>query len=59
MILKKKTMRDGNSYIVWLSNINERSYLYDIKDISNNLGLINHGHFPDGDIYLLNNKNNS
>ena len=56
---KKMTMRAGNNYVVWINNVNERSYLRDIKDISNNLGLINHGHFPDGDIYLLYDKNNS
>lgn len=56
---KKKTMMYGNNYVVWINNVSERSYLHDIKDISNNLGLINHSHFPDGDIYLLYGKNNS
>lgn len=55
----KMTMRAGNNYVVWINNVNERSYLYDIKDISDSLSLINHGHLPDGDIYLLNDKNNS
>ncbi|MDP3283426.1 MAG: hypothetical protein Q8M56_03250, partial [Desulfobacterales bacterium] len=50
---KKKTMRDDNNYIVWLNNVIWRPYLHDIKEISNNWDLINHSHFPDGDIYLL------
>lgn len=57
--LKKKTMPDGNKYLVWLNNVNWRSYLYDINEISHNLGLMNHSRFPDGDIYQLYDRNKS
>jgi len=56
---KQKTIKDRNNYIVWLYNVNWRPYLHDIKDISNNWDLINQGHFPDGDIYILYDKNKS
>ncbi|RPH49165.1 MAG: hypothetical protein EHM85_14815 [Desulfobacteraceae bacterium] len=56
---RKMMTRDGNNYIVWLNNVKERSYLYDIKEISHNLVLINQGHFPDGDIFILYDKNKS
>jgi len=50
---KKMIKKDGNNYVVWLNNVNERSYLFDIKDISHNMVLVNHGRFPDGGIYIL------
>ncbi|MBU2623907.1 MAG: hypothetical protein KKD92_16500 [Proteobacteria bacterium] len=50
---KKKTMGDDNNYVVWLNKVNWRPYLHDIKDISNNWGLINHSRFSDGDIFLI------
>ncbi|MDQ1331247.1 MAG: hypothetical protein QG578_1515 [Thermodesulfobacteriota bacterium] len=56
---KKITTRAGNKYVVWLNNVTERSYLYDIRDILNNLNLINRDRFPDGDIYILYDRNKS
>lgn len=56
---KKMTTRAGNKYVVWLNNVTERSYLYDIRDILNNLNLINRDRFPDGDIYILYDRNKS
>ena len=43
---KKMMAGDGNNYIVWLNNVNERSYLYDIKDISHNLVVDKSWSFP-------------
>jgi hypothetical protein len=56
---KKMTTGAGNKYVVWLNNVTERSYLYDIKDILHNLVLINRDHFLDGDIYILYDWNKS
>jgi len=53
---KKMIMKVGKEYIVWFYNVNGRSYLYDIKDISDNLKLIHHSNFPDGDIYIIKSK---
>lgn len=56
---KKMTTRAGNKYLVWLNNVTERSYLYDIKEMLNNLVFINRNRFPDGDIYVLYDRDKS
>ena len=54
--LKKRMIKDGDNYVVWLNHVNWRPYLIDINEISKSLVLINYRPFPDGDIYIIKSK---
>jgi hypothetical protein len=55
---KKNITKEGDKYIVWFNYVVGRTYLYNIREISNDIKLINKRHFQDGDIYLIESRHN-